>query len=67
MSFVLVGTTSSSPTPDEICAARWWALDHDHEALLAHRVARSMQADWAEQAAADERLVARHRAAALAF
>ena len=54
--------SETSPSRDEIFAARLWALDHDHEALLAHRFALLTRATREAQSAADRHLVARHRA-----
>ncbi|QAY63853.1 hypothetical protein ET495_12100 [Xylanimonas allomyrinae] len=51
----------ADPTPEELQAARVWALEHDHEALLAHRVALLTQASWEVQSDAERHLVARHR------
>ncbi|GAB2462895.1 hypothetical protein GCM10007967_16490 [Xylanimonas ulmi] len=56
---------STEPTPEALLAAARWALDHDHQALLAHRVARLSQAPWDVQDAADRHLIRRHREAAL--
>ncbi|QAY69371.1 hypothetical protein [Xylanimonas protaetiae] len=62
MTFAPPRPSETIPTGDEIAAARLWALDHDHQALLAHRFALLTRASWEAQTAADRHLVARHRA-----
>ena len=54
-----VHTGLPGPAPDDLVAARRWALDYDRDALLEHRIAILTHAAWEVQAEAERRLVAR--------